>query len=453
MASKPNPPETQLQIWGPRFFSSLFGAFVGLALLKFSTPPVISASPMMAELVAPPTNGYEWILGQWPIEIGYWLVGGLVLLGIAVARWRTNAPRWLIALPGAWLIWQCVATTQTVDAELSRATLQHFAAGVACFYLGLFCLNRDKVAAFFLLPIATAFVAMLVVGFNQHFGGLEETRHYFYTYIYPTMKSVPPDYLKRIASDRISSTLFYPNTLAGAILLLLPPILAWICKARAQFTVGARALLGGLLTVGAMGCLYWSGSKGGWLLALLAGLITLLHLKFSKRMKLILVGAVLAAGLMGFAWKYAGFFQRGATSVVARFDYWRAAWDTAVAKPVFGTGPGTFSVAYAKVKRPESEMARLTHNDYLQQASDSGFPGLLIYSAFVFGVLTVGYSGLGDGSSVLRFGVWLGLFAWAVQALGEFTLYVPAVAWPAFALAGWLLGTTGKRIDKPTTAD
>ncbi len=340
-----------------------------------------------------------------------------------------------------------------MDAELSQATLKHFTAGVVCFYLGLFCLDRNRGAAFFMWPLASAFVVMLVVGFGQHFGGLEETRRYFYTYIYPTMKIVPPDYLKRIASDRISATSFYPNSLAGAILLLLPPILAWVCQAREQFTIGARALLGGLLATGSMGCLYWSGSKGGWLLALLAGLITLLHLKFSKRMKLVLVGVILAVGLAGFAMKYAGFFQRGATSVVARVDYWRVAWDTAVARPVLGTGPGTFSVAYAKVKKPESEMARLTHNDYLQQASDSGFPGLLLYSAFVVSVLWVGYPGLGGGATVLRFGVWLGLFAWAVQALAEFTLYVPSVAWPAFALAGWLLGTTGKRIDKRVLAD
>ncbi len=177
MASKSNPPETQFQIWGPRIFASLFGAFVGLALLKFSTPPVITASPMMAELIAPPTSGFEWLLGQWPPEIGYWVLGGLVLFGIALARRQTNTPRWLFALPVAWLFWQCLATTQTVDAELSRATLKHFTAGVVCFYLGLFCLDRG--AAFFMWPIATAFVVMLVVGFGQHFGGLEETRRYF----------------------------------------------------------------------------------------------------------------------------------------------------------------------------------------------------------------------------------------------------------------------------------
>jgi O-antigen ligase len=64
---------------------------------------------------------------------------------------------------------------------------------------------------------------------------------------------------------------------------------------------------------------------------------------------------------------------------------------TAINKPIFGTGPGTFAIAYQAVKKPESEMARLTHNDYLQQASDSGFPGLITYMAFIGGMLWVGY--------------------------------------------------------------
>ncbi len=449
----PNPPATPPATWPAKIFATLFGAFIGLALLKFSLPPVFAASPMTAEFLAAPTSGWEWLLAQWPPAIGYWLLGGLALLGVAVARWQTNVQRWLIVLPMAWLAWQGIAAAQTVNAEISRATLEHFAAGVGCFYLGLFGLNRNEAPGFFLWPVAAAFAVMLAAGFNQHFGGLEETRHYFYTYVYPTLKAVPPEYLKRMASDRISSTSFYPNSLAGTILLVLPPVLAWIRQAREQFTVGARALLGGLVGGGALGCLYWSGSKGGWLLALAVGLVSLLQLRFSRQAKLVLIGLVLAAGLAGFAWKYAGFFQRGATSVVARFDYWQAAWDTAVGRPVCGTGPGTFTVSYAKVRKPESEMARLTHNDYLQQASDSGFPGLLLYSAFVIGLLRVGYAGLGDGATGVRFGLWLGLLAWALQALVEFPLYIPSVTWPAFAFAGWLLGTAGKRFDKPRTAD
>src|ERR1041384_4104178 len=103
----------------------------------------------------------------------------------------------------------------------------------------------------------------------------------------------------------------------------------------------------------------------------------------ARRWKLLLIGVVLAGGLAGFFLKYAGFFQRGATSVSARFDYWRAALRTVAAKPVFGTGPGTFSIAYEAIKRPESEMSRLTHNDYLQQASDSGLIGFATYATFM----------------------------------------------------------------------
>lgn len=132
--------------------------------------------------------------------------------------------------------------------------------------------------------------------------------------------------------------------------------------------------------------------------------------------------------------------------MIARFDYWQAAWQTAVKKPVVGTGPGTFAIAYEAVKKPESEMARLTHNDYLQQASDSGFPGLITYIAFIGGMLWIGYRRLDWQKSAVACGVWLGLLAWAVQSGFEFTLYVPSLAWTAFALAGWLLGNTRETI-------
>ncbi len=115
--------------------------------------------------------------------------------------------------------------------------------------------------------------------------------------------------------------------------------------------------------------------------------MALLRVPFSRRLKIALVTGVLLVGLAGFFWKYSAFFQKGATSVSARFDYWRAAAQTAKDKPVFGTGPGTFAIAYQKIKRPESEMSRLVHNDYLEQASDSGVVGFLAYALFIVGAL------------------------------------------------------------------
>lgn len=445
MASKPNPTGART-LESQRLFPLLFGAFLGLALLKFCNPPV------MDRFVIAPTNGYEWVISTWPTRIGYWLLTGVVIGGLFSFRLQISTPRWLVALPAVWLAWQFLSATQSVDAELTGLTLKHFTACVVCFYLGLFCLNRERVAVLFLWPIVVAFALVIAVGLNQHFGGLQETRDYFFTYIYPTMKEVPPEYLKKLSSNRIFSTVFYPNALAGAILLLLPPLLAWIWQARERFTVGARGFLCGVFLVGALACLYWSGSKGGWLLALGSGLVVLLNQRFSTRVKSILVCAFLVIGVAGFVWKYAGFFQRGATSVVARFDYWEAAWKTATGKPILGSGPGTFGVVYAAIKRPESEMARLAHNDYLQQAADSGFPGFMVYTAFLGGLIWVGYAGWRKSRSALHLGVWVGLLAWALQAMGEFTLYIPSLAWIAFAFGGWLLGSTGKPFDKARQA-
>jgi O-antigen ligase len=142
--------------------------------------------------------------------------------------------------------------------------------------------------------------------------------------------------------------------------------------------------------------------------------------------------------------KYRAFFQKGATSVVARFDYWGAAVKTTAASPIFGTGPGTFFVAYQRLKRPESEPARLVHNDYLEQASDSGLPGAVLYAVFIVGVLWKSRPAW-EGGDWEAFAIWLGLLGWALQGFFEFGLYIPALAWPAFTFMGWLLSQ--KRAD------
>jgi len=418
--------------------SGLFGAFLALTVLKLGNPPI------MAKFVERPADLAEWIITAWPLEVGYWLLGVVAVAGLFGARLSAGLPKWLLALPLVWLGWQFVSATQSVDAELTRLTLKHFVACVVCFYLGYCCLSRDRRPYAFWIPLMGAFAVVVAVGFDQHFGGLEETRKYFYAYVYPNLPTVPPDYLKKISSDRIFSTLFYPNSLAGVILLLLPPLLGMIWQAR-RLTIASRGLLMGLFAAGALACLYWSGSKGGWLLALMLALVALLHLPLANRTKVIVVAVVSLCGVTGFFVKYASFFERGATSVVARFDYWRAALQTVAVNPVFGTGPGTFGVAYLAIKNPESEMSRLTHNDYLQQASDSGVVGFASYLAMVLSVLLRGYTKPKDADGVVRFLVWLGFLGWALQSTMEFGLYIPALAWPAFSLAGWLLAAQPER--------
>jgi hypothetical protein len=416
-----------------RVFAGLLGAFLGVALLKYGNPPI------MEKWVSAPTGFYEFLLGYpWPIGWAYGLLAAVGLIGAGVARWQAGAPRWLIALPLVWLVWQLVASTRSVDATLAVPTVKHLAACVLCFYLGFFSLSRLEEGWPFWVGLLSGFILVLAVGWDQHFGGLEQSRHYFFLYVYPTLKEVPPEYLKRISSTRIFGTLFYPNALAGALLLLLPVTLATIWQAHRLLTAPARGFLMGLVGIAGLAALYWSGSKGGWLLMLVLGGIALLRVPFGKRFKLILIAGVLLIGLAGFFWKYSGFFQKGATSVSARFDYWRAALQTAKAEPVFGTGPGTFSIPYQKIKRPESEMSRLVHNDYLEQASDSGIVGFLTYTVLIASGLVWCYPRSAAGWQT--FAVWLGVLGWSLQGFVEFGLYIPALAWPAFTFLGWLSG-------------
>ncbi|PYJ06872.1 MAG: hypothetical protein DME25_05410, partial [Verrucomicrobia bacterium] len=108
------------------------------------------------------------------------------------------------------------------------------------------------------------------------------------------------------------------------------------------------------------------------------------------------------------------------------------------------------AIPYEKIKQPASEMTRLVHNDYLEQASDSGLIGLLTYGLFIAGALVWGYptpKPLGQGSEEtdwFAFSVWLGVLGWSLQSLLEFSLYVPALAWPAFTFLGLLLANRGR---------
>jgi O-antigen ligase len=173
------------------------------------------------------------------------------------------------------------------------------------------------------------------------------------------------------------------------------------------------------------------------LIGLLIGSVALAHLPTRPQIKLTIVTLGLLLGLGGLWFKHAVYFSKGATSASARTDYWKVAMQIIQAKPIFGSGPGTFFREYGRLKPPEAEMARLAHNDYLQQGADSGIPGLLTYSCIWIGSLAWLYRK--SIKRPLTFGVWLGLTGLALHSLVEFGLYIPATSWLHFTLLGWLL--------------
>lgn len=418
-----------------KIFALAAGVWVGMSLVKLGNPVIFD------RMITPPKNLAEFIFTSWPVGWGYLICGVVAIASLAVLRPRWSKDQWPILFLAVWLSWQFLSGTQTVSKPLTFATLPHFFVCGVSFVLGWWGLSRVRLGGYFWWPVMLGFFYTLFSGFDQHNGGLEAMRKAFYEQ--PDWQKYPPEYLQKMSSNRIFGTFVYPNAFAGGILLFLPVCLwqGWFLSS--GWPRVARGVLIGILGYLGLACLYWTGSKGGWLIALALVAVAVLHLRFSRKLKVGLVSVGLVLGLVLFFVRFSGYFEKGATSVGARFTYWSAAVQTIRERPLFGSGPGTFSVVYAQIKPPEAEMAKLTHNDYLEQASDSGVVGGIAFGGFILLSLTMLYR------TACRLGwagitVWVALLGWSVQAMIEFGLYIPGLAWPVFLLFGWLWGQKGE---------
>ena len=418
----------------PAFVAALLGLAVTVAITKLGNPIIFDS------LSYAPESLIEAIFSQWPMSWGYTAVIPCLFVSLVSLRLKTPTPIWPIILPGAWLFWTNLSGTQSVAKDLSHLTLIHFATAVTFFYVGFFGLGRISKDGPFWKIVLFGFAFILWVGLEQHNGGLEATRKAFYEQPNWQSLNVPKEFLLRIESNRIFSVFVYANAFAGAMLLWAPPLAVVLWNWTRRLPSIAQKVAIGLFGYLTLACFFWTGSKAGWLIAIAVTAVGLLHIQMKRSVKIAIVSAVLVLGLTGFAIKYRNYFEKGATSASARFVYWQAALKIANQRPLFGAGPGTFAKTFAPIKPPEAEMARLTHNDYLEQACDSGWPAAILFTSFIASTLILGHRAV--NRSPLHFGVWLGLLGWALQSFVEFGLYIPGIAWSAFLLLGWLLANS-----------
>lgn len=436
----------------------MFGAFLGLALLKLGNPVVLDSQ------IPGPQKLDEWWSFPWPPRWSSVILLILGLPGLAFAvfsgrRWVGHRILWM--LPVLWLLWQFVAASQTIDPSLTSVTLWHFVAVVLSYFLGGLCLARERPLKFALAGILAAFVVCTVQAAQQKWIEFPAEREFLasneregWTNLPPALVDdlrqqqviirtngvdiANPVIVRKYERGRVFGTLVYPNALAGAVLLLFPIALTLLLVVGQAFRPMLRFTSVGLLILLGIGSLYWTGSKSGWLVAIAMVGLWLLRLRRPSGFKWAAVAAIALVGVGAFALRFQGYFAAGATSVGARFDYWNAAAKTAAASPLVGTGPGTFQRAYEQIKPPEAEMARLAHNDYLEQFCDSGFPGGVIYVAWIASILVVVGRRVWRSGKTLEFALFLGIGGWFAQGLSEFSLYIPALALTAFAFAGAL---------------
>ena len=442
------------------FYALAFGLFLGLCIWKFGNPVILDHN------IFPPETPADFLNDAWPPHWAKWLLlpfAGAGALLFLQGRFSWPRLKWLWLLPLGWLAWQFFSAGYSVDPRLTEPTLWQFVGCVVSYLLGLCVWGRREVLPWLLAGVLAAFTFNLVRGVDQRLFEFPVNREALVEGERTGWTNFPPEtvvemkrenaiittngvdvanpvILLKFTKGRINGTMVYPNALAGLILLLLPASLVLAFSGTRTMKPPIRLAVILLVIFLGAATFFWTGSKLGWLLGLAMAGLFVLRLDWPVKFKLLVVATVLVLGLGVFAVRFHSYFAAGATSVGARFDYWRAAVQTTASHPVFGTGPGTFQRPYAQLKSPDAEMARLAHNDYLEQFSDSGVVGGLLYMGWIGLALAAVGRKLWQRGDGLSFAILAGLLGWFAQGLGEFSLYIPGLAWVAFTLLGCLLG-------------
>ncbi|MBK8859265.1 MAG: O-antigen ligase family protein [Opitutaceae bacterium] len=276
---------------------------------------------------------------------------------------------------------------------------------------------------------------------------------------------VKPDWLmlgRRQAEQfigRASGSFGIPNSLAALLLLLLPASVALTLRPGA--TAVQRVGFGYLAASYLFG-LVLTASRGAWI-----------------ALALILLGWPLMAGQRSRAWRVSRFglavavlVVTGVTAYLAmptlrnRFEamvheagertrpiMWRGAWQLFREQPVWGSGAGSYNVAFEKHRPAHFQLdSQWAHNDYLNTLSDYGAVGFGLFFGACGWVVIAGIrrtraqprpvagAALLDSPPV-RQGFALGLGAFGLQLFVDFHLKIPALGMALAIVAGLLVRT------------
>ena len=225
-----------------KVYALAFGFFLGLCIWKFGNPVILDHK------ISSPATVADLLAAAWPTHWANWIFLPLAGLGAwLMFQTKISWPqsKWLGLLPLAWLGWQFLSAAQTVDADLTAATLWQFSGCVACYFLGALLPAREQLLRWLLLGMLAAFTFCLVRAVNQRVFEFPQNHQLLvegerdgWTNFPPAtiaeMKSdgiiittngadvANPVFLDKFKKARVSGTLVYPNALAGLILLLWP---------------------------------------------------------------------------------------------------------------------------------------------------------------------------------------------------------------------------------------
>jgi O-antigen ligase len=190
--------------------------------------------------------------------------------------------------------------------------------------------------------------------------------------------------------------------------------------------------------------LLFSRSRMG-IVAASASLLVILALagvsRFHRSMGILLLTVFVALSISLAIWigpgpivrRFADVNQEFSRGDQTRLSIWKDARALLRQDPLFGTGLGTFPVAYTAVQRAfPGEFVNHAHNDYLELAIDLGLPSALILFASIFFILACTVRTFFRAQGLFARSIALGcagsIVAILLHSLTDFNLYIPANA-------------------------
>jgi tetratricopeptide (TPR) repeat protein len=352
---------------------------------------------------------------------------------LVLLRWRSDGAH---AAPHALLV--AAVAVAAVLASLARvpaAAVEPVAIGLIAIAAGLAVAwsggeGRFTRAAVVAIALAAAGVALYAL--HQKFWGLERFAEMVrQDPLYPDREAV----LTRLGRGRAFGLFSTPAALGGFIALTLPATVGLALSSRGwrRWAWCIAALVG----VGA----FLAAASATAAAALLGAVVLALVLWSRKRRWLAMSATALVLLLAGVAWLRGG----GVVNLEDRQGPWRlragnlhAAAAMAAERPWVGVGPGGFAEFYSIHRRPGDNETRHAHNLPLELAAEWGWPaGIVIAAVFFTLLLQPLWHHRRDGPAWRR-GIALGLAAFALQNLADFTAFMPSLLWTAAMLRGRL---------------
>jgi tetratricopeptide (TPR) repeat protein len=271
----------------------------------------------------------------------------------------------------------------------------------------------------FLFFIVAVAVLMCLYGLYQYYVGFDETLKYLAANNSSSLEAIKA----RLDSKRIFSTLIYPNTFAGFLILIIPAVIGLI-KSEKKYRPYLIAALA-LFTIN----LFLTRSIGAFICLIVAAFLMLIFVTDQelKNFRRVYIGfVIISAGLLILVVKL-----RGLSAVLPEIGLKTESWikmAAIISSRLFtGFGPGSFEQVYNDPAFGKSGFLKYAHNFIMQSGIETGVigMGLLVlagYSAYN-SIIKNFYFIRTQDKKILVFSLLTGITAFLLHNLLDFEIY------------------------------